>query len=166
MKEIPLSQGQFALVDDEDYEYLSINRWYYQNGYAVRSKHVHVAINKYTTIAILMHRVILKCKKNQTIDHINRNGMDNRKSNLRIVTKSQNAFNTTKKHIVRVHDNVSRHRGVHWDKYTHQWKSEIQILGKRIWLGRFDSEEEAAKAYNSALIRFVPQHGIPNEVAS
>ena len=95
MKEIKLTQGQFALVDDEDFEYLNQWKWY-------ASKHKNdcrasreVSIGHCKSINVSMSRVIMNAKDGQLIDHINRNPLDNRKSNLRFCTRSQN--NTNKK---------------------------------------------------------------------
>jgi len=95
-KTIPLSQGYEATVDDEDFEYLNQFKWnvriVYGTQYAKRN--ITTAIGKKTTVN--MHREIMKAPKNFMIDHVNGNGLDNRKENLRISTRSQNLMNSKK----------------------------------------------------------------------
>jgi hypothetical protein len=84
MREIPLTQGKVTLVDDADYEWLSMWRWEYQSGYAVRKEDGRT---------IRMHREITDCPPGFDVDHINRNRLDNRRSNLRVVTRWGNNLN-------------------------------------------------------------------------
>ena len=95
MKKIELTQGKFALVDDEDFEWLNQWKWYANHlgytWYVVRSVRYDNEVK-----AILMHRSILNAKIGEEIDHINHNGLDNRKKNLRICTRSQNNMNRNK----------------------------------------------------------------------
>jgi len=88
VKLIPLTQGEFAIVDSEDYDYLSQWKWYCSNGYAVR-----VEYTKKDRVAILMHREVNVTPDNLYTDHINQNRLDNRKSNLRSCTNKQNQRN-------------------------------------------------------------------------
>ena len=104
MNKIKLTQGKYALVDDEDYEYLNQWKWYVRNDndnwYAVRNKRVG---DKQKTI--LMHRVILEVNNNQSVDHINNDSLDNRLENLQIITHRENV-NKDKK------GGTSKYRGV------------------------------------------------------
>ncbi len=121
MKQIALTQGKFALVDDADFEYLNQFHWCYSNsGYAMRYK------------AILMHREILGTPKGFDTDHINYNKLDNRRSNLRIATKSQN-----QSHSGLRKDNTSGATGVYWDKRAKKWFAQIYAENKKIHLGYF-----------------------------
>ena len=138
MKRIPLTQGKFALVDDEDFEELNKHKWCYSIGYAQRR------ISK--TRLLLMHRVILWAEKGQMVDHINMNGLDNRKNNLRLCTKAQNMMNRDKTRV-----NTSGYKGVSWDKYTGNWKAQFKMDGVSYNLGRFTSPKEAAIAYNNVV---------------
>jgi hypothetical protein len=145
MREIILSKGKVALVDDEDYERVSQYKWSYSlmkvNEYAIRG--VTVSKGKYTTQ--LLHRFILgDVPKNMVIDHINGNGLDNRKENLRICTQSQNNINKRKK------GTTSVYKGVYWEKARNKFRSHIVVDGKIIFLGRFETELEAAIAYDKA----------------
>ena len=137
MKKIPLTQGKFSIVDDSDFEWLNQWKWHYLNiGYAARRDYSQKG--KY----VYMHRLIIGFPTNYQADHINRNKLDNRRSNLRMATKSQNMVNTD----LRI-TNTSGYRGVYWDKNRNKWVAEIMIHYKKKHLGRFIHKEDAAKAY-------------------
>lgn len=129
-----------AIVDNDDYQLLSKHKWtaHVMNGvsYAVRRTKVN---GKFTNIS--MHRVIMNADESVIIDHKNRDGLDNRRANLRIATKSQNAINS-KNRI----GTSSKYRGVTYDKINDKWKAYIRVKGKQKTIGRFDSEKEAALA--------------------
>jgi len=144
MKEIPLTQGKFALVDDDDYEYLSQWKWWYSNGYVVRS-HIDPVTKKSTKI--YMHRKIMKPPKGMVVHHINNNGLDNQECNLRVCTYSQN--NQNKKSHKK---GSSKYKGVSWNKHNKKWQAYITYEGKRFNLGYYAIEEEAARAYDKAAI--------------
>jgi len=144
MKEIPLTKGKVALVDDEDYEELSKYKWYAikkenrWNWYAIR--HVLKKINGYSTTES-MHRHILKLKNKdgKIVDHIDRNSLNNIKTNLRIVSHLQNTLNSKL-----FKTNNSGYRGVHYSKLTKDWVAAIG--GKCI--GYYSVKEDAARAYD------------------
>lgn len=96
MKEISLTQGKVAIVDDEDFEYLNRWKWHArkngQTWYALRSKSWRIQGKRYG-ITIPMHRVIMGAPEGRVIDHLNRDGLDNRRSNLRVTTFEENARN-------------------------------------------------------------------------
>jgi hypothetical protein len=139
MKKIPLTKGKFALVDDEDFEYLNQWKWCAWIGdgrsYAVRN----AGKDQKRGMFERMHRVILRLKKGEIPDHIDGNGLNNQRSNLRIATHSQNAMNTRKRSGC-----SSQYKGVSYDKVRSQWM--CMVRGK--YVGRFNSEKEAAQAYN------------------
>jgi len=153
MKEIQLSQGRVckntgkyvALVDDEDFDSLNSFLWYTQKHgntfYAGRK----ITINGKLT-AQYMHGVILNGKG---IDHIDHNGLNNQKANLRLCTQRENQMNRSKSI-----NKSSVYKGVYFYKRTGKWKAQIAINGKNIHLGYFASEVEAAKAYNDKAIAF------------
>ena len=148
VKEIPLTQGKFALVDDDNYEWLSKFKWY-----AHKSKKLFYAGHKFkradkSQYDVKMHRLILPIPSGFECDHIDGNGLNNQRSNLRVVTHRQNQQNL---HSVR----SSKFFGVHKDR--NHWKSSIQIGGIIYHLGMFDWEEEAHQAYLNAL----PVSGYP-----
>jgi len=142
-KKIPLSKGQFALVDEADFDWLNQWKWFYLNpGYAARS----VRIGK-KVIKILMHREITKAPKGMETDHINENKVDNRRINLRVCTKGQNNRNRGK-----LSTNTSGYKGVYWHKYSKKWTASIAYNGKKYFLGYFVDKKEAAKAYDKAAL--------------
>ena len=142
MKHIKLTQGQFALVDDEDFDKVSKYRWYVCKGetntYAKAGLHKD---GKWTSLQ--MHRLILGAEKGQYVDHINGNGLDNQSVNLRICTSSQNQQNR------RIYLGFSsKYKGVCWSKLYKKWQSYIKLDGKLYCLGRFNDEIKAASAYD------------------
>lgn len=137
-KLIPLGKsGKFAIVDEEDYEWLSQWKWRLGNGYAVRS------INRKTTG---MHRVINQTPEGLETDHINRNKLDNRKSNLRSATRSANSKNRALSP-----KNVSGCAGVSWSKDKQAWLAITRIEKKRWNLGCFEKMEDAKRALTDFL---------------
>jgi hypothetical protein len=144
MKQIPLTQGKFAIVDDEDYDFLIQWKWHLSNrGYARRNNYVEgVIVNPKS---ILMHRVILGDPIGFQVDHINGDKLDNRKSNLRVCTTGENARNRGKNK-----NGTSGYKGVHFYKAYRKWQSHIMHERKMVWLGYFDTAEKAALAYNEA----------------
>jgi hypothetical protein len=140
MREIQLTNGAVTIVDDEDYARLSVYRWrarYHRRRtwYAMRG----------WSPTISMHRYILDCLPGQEVDHINHDGLDNRRCNLRLCTNSQNQANSQK----RAGATSSRFKGVGWHIRERRWMARIRHCGQLCWLGYFDTEEEAARAYNA-----------------
>lgn len=145
-KEIPLTQGKVALINTEDYDYLNQFKWCAMyNGYAWYAVRNIPKNGKQTTIR--MHREILKTPQDMDTDHINMNGLDNRRNNLRICTRSQNYMNRGK-----YKDNISGYKGVYW--YNKKWVAQIKVNAKQIYLGRFKDKEQAAEAYNKAAKKY------------
>jgi hypothetical protein len=147
MKKIQLTQGQFALVDDEDYERLSKVRWHAwwthhtQSFYARRNS---PRVNGKRHL-ILMHREIMGEPDGVVVDHVNHNTLDNRRENLRACSHSENNHNQRKRC-----DNSSGFKGVSWNKRQKKWRAYIKINGKQQHLGYYTSEIEAAAAYDAA----------------
>lgn len=147
MKRIPLTQGKFALVDDEDFERLNKVKWYCsKNGYAVRSAKKP---NSEWTVLRMVHEIIGKPPRGFLVDHIDGNKLNNRKSNLRFCTPSQNLMNKGKPE-----SNTSGYKGVSWDKVNKKWKAEIKVNGKSKTLGRFLTPKIAYKIYCEACIYY------------
>lgn len=146
MKTIKLTHGKFALVDENDYEKLSIYKWYYgTDGYAVRKPYDRVTgTNPHI---FRMHRVILDAKRGQLIDHKNGNRLDNRKENLRFCTYIENGRNSKGR------NSTSGFKGISWDKVNNKWKVQINP-GKNINLGRFTSLDMAIRVYNENAIKY------------
>ena len=145
MKRIVLTQGQYALVDDEDYEFLNQFKWCAHKDcntyYATRG----MLINGKKTM-ILMHHVVLGYPlKGFEMDHVDGQGLNNQRHNLRFVTHRQNTQN--KKNI----NASSQYPGVHWNKANKSWMARIHINGIRKYLGIFTNERKAFEAYRQAV---------------
>lgn len=151
MQQIPLTKGEFAIVDDEDYEFLSQFKWCYSHGYAQRRVN-----NK----NVYMHR-FLAGEHGKIVDHINRNKLDNRRSNLRVCTQSENNMNR----ITNAVREVAKYKGAHWNKRANKWMACIKSNGKQIHLGYFKSEEDAANAYNYAALKYFGEYARLNVVS-
>jgi hypothetical protein len=139
---IRLAKGKYAEVDPADYDWLNAFRWQcYENSskncYAVRIEAGKI---------LNMHRLIMNAPAGFIVDHGDGNGLNNTRSNLQIVTHSQNCCNRRKTSK----PCTSKYKGVYWDKRERKWLACIYINGKRIYLGRFDDELQAAKAYDEA----------------
>jgi hypothetical protein len=148
-KEIKLTQGKVAIVDDEDFEYLNQWKWYANNlggkFYAVRS----LRINKKYAGCLLMHRVIMNSIKGLVVDHVNGLTLDNRKVNLRNCTHADNIKNQ-KLSI----SNKTGFRGVSWHKNNKVFESRIRSNNISYHLGSFNNAIDAAKIYNEAAIKY------------
>jgi hypothetical protein len=145
VREIPLTQGKIALVDDEDYADLAQFKWRVQPSgrtfYAVR----HDDSKKKRTTE-RMHRRILKVQVSEEVDHINHNGLDCQKHNLRKCTQLQNNANQQKQ----LRKSVDGFKGIIWVEWIKKWRARIRHNGKLIHLGYFDKDVLAARAYDSA----------------
>lgn len=147
MKKIPLTQGKFAIVDDEDYERLIKNgKWCIAGTYAIRGVKT-LGLRKTRTMTY-MHRFILNAPKNMQVDHINGDRLDNRKCNLRICSPAQNSVNRGKNK-----NNKSGYKGVCWDSNAEKWRAYINVNYKKVHLGLFTCPIEAARRYNEAAIK-------------
>ncbi len=142
MKQILLTKGRFALVDDEDSERVSTHKWCLLKVgdlyYARRNKLVNQAWK-----TELMHRVVMNAEKGQQLDHIDGDGLNNTKANLRFCTHSQNIANSTP-----MENCSSKYKGVYWNRQNKKWRAQIILNGKGSFLGSFNSQIEAAKAYD------------------
>lgn len=141
MKQIPLTQGKFAIIDDVDFEWVNKYKWYFNSGYACTDKIVNGK-----AIHLWMHKMIIKADVNQEVDHINGDALNNQRTNLRYVTRSQNQMNRG------IHkNNKTGYKGVliHKGKYL----ARITVNRKHIYLGYYTDPKDAAKAYNEAAVK-------------
>jgi hypothetical protein len=143
MREIPLTQGKVALVDDEDYQELSKHKWYaLKHGntyYAARTARCKNGGRS----TVYLHCTLLEAPKNMEIDHINGDGLNNTRGNLRVVTHRENGQNL---HM----EKSSKFPGVCWDRRRKKWQTGLQIARKWHYLGSFEDEETAGLIYSMA----------------
>ena len=144
-QKIPLSNGGFTLVDDEDFEWASQFKWRkHAEGYVCFG--IRKRPEKYKLV--LLHRMVNKTPDGMVTDHINGNPLDNRRQNLRNATSSQNSQNSCKYNS----GTTSQFKGVCFRKDRGTWLAEITINGRRIKIGTFRDEIKAALAYDNAAI--------------
>lgn len=148
-KQIPLTQGQVAIVDDEDFERVNQFKWHANWNKSTKSYYAYgkqrLGIGKRTTM--LMHRFILGANKGEKTDHWDHDTLNNTRNNLRICTQSQNNGNLRKRTGC-----SSKYKGVYFCKKEHAWNARIRFDGPQIHLGYFRNEENAARAYDVAAI--------------
>jgi len=146
-RRIPLTHGKYAIVDTDDYDWLSKYKWYVVKGgntfYAVRGQWSKTQKRRLT---ISMHRIIIDVPEGMFVDHINHNGLDNRKANLRLATPADNARYARYPKI----NTSSKYRGVWYIKQRKKWRATIVVNRKRKHLGYFKHEIDAARAYDQA----------------
>jgi hypothetical protein len=131
----------YALIDNEDYDLVSPYSWHLNNrGYAVYTEH------KRSPRALLMHRLIMKPQKDEVVDHINHNPLDNRKANLRVCSRKENARNRKREKT-----KTSRYKGTYRRALKSGrtvWSVYVGVNGKNVCGGTFASEIEAARGYD------------------
>lgn len=145
MRYLELAGGKHAIVDVDDFDYLSQWRW--------RVKSSGYAVAEIDGKAVRMHRLVNKTPDGLVTDHINGNKLDNRKSNLRTVTQAKNLMNRRGNKI-----STSPFKGVSWDKGNNRWVAQIKYGGKCRHLGSFKDEISAALAYNSAAVKYFGEY--------
>lgn len=143
-------ESDFAIIDIEDRDKVMRHTWWTTNGYASSGYYIGNRKTGRKWKSLRMHRIIMGCDDStKKIDHINGNRLDNRKSNLRFCSNQQNSFNMAQS-ARKNKNSTSRFKGVFYDKKRNAWTSAIMKDYSRHFLGRFDSEIQAANAYNAA----------------
>jgi hypothetical protein len=150
-RKIKLTQGQYAIVDPQDFDNLNQNKWY-----AKASNDTFYAQRRRNGRVIHMHRQIMQLPDDRVVDHENHNGLDNRRANLKIATISQNNCNRRKM------PSRSKYRGIWWHKPAGKWEAAISYEGRYIYLGLFDNEIDVAKAYDEAARQYHGQFAVLN----
>lgn len=142
MKQIKLTQDRYALIDDEDFDLISQYKWHFDGKYAAKK----------SPDKVYLHRLIMKPQRSEQVDHIDGNKLNNTKNNLRVANGQNNQANRINPNK----NNKSGYKGVYFmnDKRRNKpWAAHIKVNYKSMYLGVFESKQEAAKAYNQAAIR-------------
>jgi hypothetical protein len=150
-KYIPLTKGYIAIVDTADYEWLMQYRWTAQEkgGNVYASRH-------FNGTTMYMHREITGAPADKLVDHIDHNGINNRRCNLRVCSAAENIRNSVGR------SSSSRYKGVVWDKRRMKWLASTTINGKCKFIGHFKSEIEAAKAYDETAKKLFGEYAYLN----
>lgn len=156
MKTIVISSKKYGekhvFIDDEDFEMISNINWCLrkcgENFYAHSPKYIGGGRANRKNFSQLMHKLVLPCNDSEVIDHIDGNGLNNQKINLRICTQQQNCFNRSRLNK----NNISGYMGVTWHKKAEKYMASITKGGKRFYLGLYSSIEEAARTRDKKAI--------------
>ncbi len=141
MKNILLSKGKIAIIDEKDFKVVNKSKWCLSStGYAI----THIKGSGKNGKNMFMHRLIMGFPLGMVVDHINGNVLDNRRENLRICSHRENIRNQKIQNIVK----TSVYKGVHWRKDIRKWSAKIQVNGKQLVIGIFKEEQHAAMAYD------------------
>lgn len=140
-----------VLIDDEDADLVATYKW------SVAIKRGVPYFQSTSKPSIQLARLILSAPAEFLVDHINGNTLDNRKSNLRLATKRTNAQNMKSNR-----GSTSKYKGVCWDKFRNKWRATIKVDGKQVHLGRFLTEEDAAKMYDKKAKEFFKEFARTN----
>jgi len=148
---IRMAQPKYAKVDPADYKRLRKYQWFASakagNCFYARK---HTTNGKTNQKLLYLHQEIIEVPYGMVTDHINHDSMDNRKANLRPATHSQNTCHRRKPS----HAKTSKYKGVSWKKSKRKWQAQIGFQKKDIYLGYFENEIDAAKAYDRAARRY------------
>lgn len=155
MREIPLVPGGVALIDDDDYERLVQHRWYRHPSPSTAYAKTFIQRDGERR-STSMHRLIISAAPGMEVDHIDRNGLNNQKENLRVVTPAQNHMNTPGRRTWRGKEPTSRYKGVHLS--DGRWRAMIQVGRRMKHIGMFGDEIQAAMAYDEAAQRIYGEY--------
>lgn len=145
--------NKYILVSPEDYEVVKQYTWTIE-----KSGKRFYACTKINGKKVRLHRMLLNPRKGYDVDHINKNGLDNRRENLRCATKQQNAMNKDRANLRK------RYKGVSFNKSKGMWEARISINKKRVYLGQFKLAREAAAAYNKAAKKYYKKFAVLNKI--
>jgi hypothetical protein len=150
VRRIPLTKGKFALVDAEDYYQLVEFRWQVSDA----TGNTSYATGRRGGKTIKMHRFIMDAPAHLVVDHIDHNGLNNCKANLRLCTSAQNSRNCAPNKGA-----SSKYKGVIWNKHNKKWRASIDFNKKRRHIGCFENEIDAARAYDEKAAELFGEFG-------
>jgi hypothetical protein len=167
----PKFPNTFAIVDDEDYENVCQWKWRAKiiegKMYVVRSVNTKLGPGSrknpnVKTETVSLHRFLLSPSAGMVVDHINGNPLDNRRENLRVCSTMENVRNRMKG----AKTTSSKYKGVYWNKHKGAWVAKIRVTGRhsQMDLGKFRCEEDAARAYNAAAVKYHGEFARLNEI--
>lgn len=157
-RRIKLTRGKYAIVDPDDFERLNRYKWQCTNlGYARRTAS-RMCDKRRKRVAIQMHNVVCTTPQGMTVDHINRNRLDNRKANLRAVTLEQNNWN--RKYVKK--RAKTRYTGIYWNSQMKKWQVRLMIKGRSRSFGYYADEVEAAKVYDKVVKEYRGEYAVLN----
>lgn len=160
-RRIKLTHGQFAVVDEDNFESINAHRWSarWNRGtcsyYAARSS----PRKNGKQHTIFMHHAVLMATPGEYVDHKNHDTLDNRRQNLRLCKQNQNCSNRRRRS-----DNTSGLKGTTWRKDRNIWQAQIMANGKQNHLGYYTSREDAGRAYDVAAIRLHGEFALTNRM--
>lgn len=154
MATIALTKGYSTTVDDSDVELLRKFSW----STAICGSKIY-ARAKINGQLVFMHRFLMNAPKGKMVDHEDRNGLNNRRDNLRFCTKRQNQSNTGL-----AKNNVSGYKGVSWDKATKKWTVQVSINDIKVYLGQYLDIKDAARAYNAKALETQGEFAFQNPI--
>jgi len=150
---IPLTQGKFAIIDLDDVDKVKNYNWHAQ-----KIRNTYYAVRIENKKHVYLHHIVIPKKLHYQTDHEDRNGLNCRKNNLRYCTHRQNILNQAK----HVENTSSKFKGVCWSKWHKKWMAKIEVKRQQIYLGFYNSEVEAAKIYDQAVLKHFGDFGITN----
>lgn len=158
MKEIKLTQGMFAMVDDDDFEKLNNFKWFaHKSGNAFYAE-TRIGDGYKKQKVLKMHRFIMNLNKEKlVVDHRDMNGLNNTKENLRVCTRSQNAMNKKSQQ-----GSFSKYKGVSYHKRNKKFQAEITINSKKKYIGNYHKDVDAAIAYDNKAVEFFGEFAVLN----
>jgi hypothetical protein len=156
---ISLSRGLFTIVDDGDYERVCSRKWSASPSTRTFYAKCKMRVGS-RRVDLYLHRFILNAQAGLEVDHVNGNGLDNRRCNLRLATRAENARNR-KKPI----GGTSASKGVYWCSTRLRWCAKIHVLGKDAHLGYFVNEADAGRAYRAAALEHFGEFAAAQEFA-
>lgn len=155
-KSLVLPCGSVTIVDAEDFEMCKEVPWYKSEQGYVRGRLTNE--EGVRERAVMMHRLLLNAPKGSYVDHVNGDRLDNRKENLRLCTKQENSWNR------KPTKGSSKYKGIWFVKSRKKWRSCIRVNGKAMHLGYYETEEEAALAYNKAADKYFGEFAWLNNI--